>query len=69
MAQRNSRGDALMPPADAKSEDATARETESVVARSSLPSDRFEPAIQFVSRAAGPLALIVVVIGLYLLIS
>jgi hypothetical protein len=71
MAQRNSRGDALLPPADAAGKDAARQEAENPNARGgfpSLPSDRFEPAIQFVSRTAGPLALIVVVIGLYFLI-
>jgi hypothetical protein len=71
MAQRNSRGDALLPPVDAAGEEAARQETENLTVRGrspAAPPDRFEPAIQFVSRAAGPLVLIVVVIGLYFLI-
>lgn len=75
MTQRHSRGDTVLPPADPVSEEAARHDSAGRSARArsganspSSPADRFESAIQLVSRAAGPLALIAVLIGLFLLI-
>lgn len=80
MVQRDLHGSDALPSDDTMSESSATQEAPQVgiaagrpvrkssPAQDAKPSEPFEPAIQFVSRAAGPMALIAVLIGLYLLI-
>ena len=72
--QRDLHGSDALPSDDTMSESATTRDAPppgraAFPVRDAVPpANPFEPAIQFASRAAGPLALIAVLIGLYLLV-